>query len=127
MLYTKEKCPYCHFIFIGGYDPDNIRKCPSCERKFVSGNYEGTNNIHYKNGCPALMSDGRFLTYYNSSHELTEIIRRLQGVCSTNKFRTLMQNNPHIFMEIENSYTKKECPCYPTIGCSEGWIKSQVC
>lgn len=134
-LHTREECPACHFVFVGGFDPDGSRQCPSCKQTFLSGQkidhgkgcsiclnrYHGANNVYYKNGCPALMSDGRFITYYNSTNELTEAMRKLNGFKSPNQFRTFMQNNGDTFMKAERDYITKENTCNPSTACSEGW------
>jgi len=134
-LYTKEECPNCHFTFVSGFDPENIRNCPSCRTKFVSGQkvnhgvgctvcksrYNGSNNVYYKDGCPAIMSDGRFITNYNSTNELTEAMRKMNGFKSPNEFRNFMQKHGDLFMNIERDYITKNNTCTPKIACSEGW------
>ena len=134
-LHNKEECPACHFSFISGFDPNGVRQCPSCKHRFVSGDKvehgngcsvcsarnRGTSNVHYKDGCPALMSDGRFITNYNSSSELTDAMRKLNGIRSPNEFRTFMQKNGSLFMDAERKHIEKENTCTPATACSEGW------
>jgi hypothetical protein len=129
-LYTKDKCPRCRTLFISGFDPDGIRECPSCHTKFKPGQnscqmsylkYHGANNVYYDDGCPALMSDGRFLTYYNSTNELTEAMRKMNGFRSPNQFRTFMQDHANLFKDAERNYLTKENTCSPATACSEGW------
>lgn len=134
-LHNREECPACHFVFVVGFSEDGIRQCPSCKQKFLSGQkidhgkgcsiclnrYHGSNNVYYKDGCPALMSDGRFITYYNSTNELTETMRKLNGFKSPNEFRTFMQKNGDLFMNAERDHIKKENTCSPGVACSEGW------
>ncbi len=67
------------------------------------------------------MSDGRFITYYNSTNELTEAMRKLNGFSSPNKFRTFMQNNGDKFMDLERRYITNNNTCYPLTACGEGW------
>lgn len=93
----------------GGYD------------SYVPGKYSGSNNLYYKQGCPALMSDARFLTNYNSSSEVTDSMRRMNGFESSNKFRTFMQANGQMFMEAETKYLVSHNTCTPKTACSEGW------
>ena len=81
----------------------------------------GSNNVYYPDGCPALMSDGRFITYYNSSNELTETMRKMNGFRSENQFRTFMQTNGDLFMNAERDYLMKNNTCSPQTACSEGW------
>ena len=134
-LHTREECPACHFVFIVGYEPNGIRECPSCKKRFNSGQkidhgkgcsiclnrYHGANNVYYKDGCPAIMSDGRFITYYNSTNELTETMRKLNGIRSPNEFRIFMQKHGDQFMNAERDHIVKENTCSPTTACSEGW------
>ena len=134
-LHSKEECPQCHFVFVSGFDEQNVRTCPSCKSRFVSGQkmdhgqgcsicssrHRGSNNVYYKDGCPAIMSDGRFITYYNSTNELTEAMRKMNGFSSANQFRNFMQNNGDLFMNSERNHVIKENTCSPTIACSEGW------
>lgn len=134
-FYTKEECPQCHITFVAGYDKDKRRSCPSCQYSFISGQrlnhgngcsicnirYRGDNNVYFREGCPALMSSGKFITYYNSTHELTEAMRRLNGFRSSNQFRTFMLNNGDIFMNAERDYQLRNNTCSPNIACSEGW------
>ena len=134
-LHNKEECPACHFVFISGFDTNGNKQCPSCRQKFIagdkvdhgrgcsicSGRYRGASNAHYKDGCPAIMSDGRFITYHNSTNELTETMRKLNGMRSPNEFRTFMQNNADLFMDAERKHIEKENTCFPTTACSQGW------
>ena len=134
-LYTKEECSHCHFSFLSGFDNKVERKCPSCKSLFISGQkidhgkgcsicnakYRGNNNVYYRDGCPALMSDGRFITNYNSSNELTESMRKMNGFQSANQFRNFMQNNADAFMKAERDFINRENTCRPGSMCSEGW------
>lgn len=134
-LHTKDECPKCHFAFVAGFSPENMRQCPSCKTNFISGQkidhgrgcsicsnrYHGSNNVYYKDGCPAIMSDGRFITYYNSTNELTEAMRKMNGFKSANQFRNFMQKNGDLFMNSERNHIIKENTCSPAIACSEGW------
>ena len=124
-LHTREECPQCHFVFVAGFEPQKNRVCPSCKQHFISGEtanrYRGSNNVYYKDGCPAIMSDGRFITYYNSSNELTEAMRKMNGFQSGNKFRNFMQTNGKQFMDAERNHIVNENTCRPAVACSEGW------
>jgi hypothetical protein len=138
-LYSREECPHCHYTFVAGFDKSNIRTCPSCHLAFKSGDKpthlgcsicenrkRGANNIHYNAGCPALMSDGRFITYYGSTNELTEAISKLNGFDNSNKFREFMLANGDRFIKAERDHIQKEYTCNPNTGCSEGWVKNYV-
>ena len=118
---NTEECPDCHFVFVTLDDPMAVRSCPSCRSRFMCGHkkihkqgcsvcnfrYNGENNVYYKDGCPALMSDARFLTYYNSSNELTEAMRKMNGFRSANQFRTFMQTNGDLFRSTERNFLIK--------------------
>ena len=88
---------------------------------YVPGRFTGGNNVYYKEGCPALMEDGRFITYYNSTNELTNAMQKLNNFRSANQFRTFMQNNGDLFMNIERRYQIAKNTCSPDTACSEGW------
>jgi len=127
---SKCQCPLCRFIFMAGGSISNVVNCPSCNLKFKRAfppskchkpKYEGANNVYYKDDCPALMNDGRFITYYNSSNELTEAMRKMNGFRSANQFRTFMQNNGELFMAAERKYIIDKNTCEPHTACSEGW------
>lgn len=121
-LHNREECPHCRNVFISGFNEDNIKKCPSCKQKFVTkAANRGTNNVYYNDGCPALMSDGRFITYHNSTNELTESMRKLNGIRSPNQFRNFLQKNADLFMNAERNHITKENTCSPATACSQGW------
>lgn len=86
-----------------------------------SKTYKGANNAYYKEGCPALMQDGRFITEYRSSNEITESMRKISGFRSSNEFRVYMQNNGETFMNANREYQNKNNVCYPNVACSEGY------
>ena len=83
--------------------------------------YHGANNVYYKEGCPALMDDGHFITYYNSTNELTNQMQKLNGIRSANQFRTFMQNHGLEIMNSEREYYMREYLCAPKIACSQGF------
>lgn len=126
-LYTKEKCPKCRSIYIAGFEQNGNRCCPLCGYNYfkninnnsISNN--GCNNIHYFDGCPAIMSDGRFITYFPSSRELTDTMMKIYDIKDPNDFRKFMQKNADQLMNRERYYLLKNNICHPTIGCSQGW------
>ncbi|AUV58339.1 hypothetical protein [Bandra megavirus] len=134
-LHNKQECPFCHFVFVTGFDDNNYKKCPSCSTTYqknlqinhgpgcsiCTGRHRGSNNVYHNNGCPAIMSDGRFITNYNSSNELTESMRKLNGITNPNEFRNFMQKNGELFMDAERNHIVKENTCRPKTACSEGW------
>lgn len=130
-LHNREECPRCKHVFIRGFGTDSEVKCPSCAQKFTAGqkinnncvnnDYSGSNNVYYKDGCPAIMSDGRFITNYGSTNELTETMRKLNGIKSPNEFRNFMQKNGDLFMDSERKYITEKNTCSPATACSQGW------
>ena len=119
---TKQnlnKCSYCHNPNIGDYSNNKV-VCPSCSHTNTNNNYILNTN---KNNCPALMSDGRFITYYGSSNELTEAMRNVNGFKNPNEFRIFMQKNGDQLMNAERNHIFKENVCVPNLACSEGWHK----
>lgn len=126
-LHNREECPRCHATFISGFTPDNKRECPSCNQTFVSGQrpastvYSGLNNCHYKSGCPALMSDGRFITDYRPSHETTEALRKANGFTSHNDFRDYLHKNADKIQAADQSVFLRDNTCSPDKACGEGW------
>ncbi|BCS83053.1 Zn-finger domain-containing protein [Cotonvirus japonicus] len=143
-LYTKQKCPKCQLSFMHGFDDSIWRKCPACKNIFnhdlsrdvtnsCLGNNCGSRNTFYgdnyllkgshknTNAGPALMSDGRFITNYNSSNELTETMRKLNGVRNPNEFRNFMQKHGNKLIDAERKHIHNKNISHPNIACSEGW------
>lgn len=116
-----SECKYCSYMFTTDGKLDQVISCESCANKKKRPSYEGGNNTYYKEGCPALMNDGRFITYYNSSHELTEAMRKLNGFKSANQFRNFMQSNADLFMEADRTYQEQKNTCNVKTACSEGY------
>lgn len=122
-----EICPRCGFKLILKQALEIIT-CPTCHNSYRSKNHNkkenlsGCNNI-YKNNCPALMSDGRFATYYNSTNSLTDALMKANGFNDSNKFREYLQNNAINFMNSERKLLHENNSCYPNITCSESWYE----
>lgn len=127
----KDNCAFCQCeLGVRGNGPLS-RKCQVCRKsaypdgllaeKKKTNEFSGSNNLYFKDGCPALMGDGRFITYYNSSNELTEDLRRMNGFNNPNEFRRYMQLNGDKFMNDERNYMKINNTCAPSTTCSEGW------
>lgn len=88
---------------------------------YEPGQYTGADNIYYEEGCPARMSDGRFITYYNSTNELTNAMQKVNKFRSANQFRTFMQKNGDLFMNLDRQYQTAKNTCSTNTACSEGW------
>jgi hypothetical protein len=107
------QCANCLAKFVPGLVP-NDRNCADLKKG-------GGNNVYFRQGCPALMEDGRFITNYRPSNELTDEMQKANGFRSSNQFRTFMQNNGNEFMDTEREYVVKHNSCAPTSSCSQGW------
>jgi len=83
----------------------------------------GSNNVYYKQGCPALMEDARFITTYNSTNELTNQMQRMNNINNSNQFRQFLQQNAEQIMNSEREYQIKTNTCTPNISCSEGFYE----
>lgn len=123
MTTVKAKCPTCYRISPCERDAQGNRVCPRCSSRFLyrPGRYTGENNTFFRDGCPALMSDGRFITSYTPSNELTENIRHINGIENTNQFREFLQTNGNRLMNKEREYLWESNTCAPKTACSEGW------
>lgn len=122
-LYNKIECPVCKYVFIMGFVIDPIQKCPSCKNPISTDKkiYPSANNVYYKDGCPAIMSDSRFLTNYQSTNDLTDKMMKANGYHNANQFRRFLQNNAEILMDAERDYIETENKCKPKNECSMGW------
>jgi hypothetical protein len=78
-----------------------------------------SNNVYRQ--CPARMEDGRFITRYESSNELTRQIQVLNGIPSSNRFRNFLQQNTDLIMANERKWLDRKYGCHPNIACSEGY------
>lgn len=126
VLHSQEQCPKCRRAFIAGYTADNSQTCPYCHQQYHPASkkptrYCGTSNVYYKDGCPALMSDGRFMTNHHSSNELTEQLRKSNSMDDHNRFRNFLQNNAEELINAERDYMMKNNSCTVSTACSQGW------
>lgn len=87
----------------------------------VAPTYSGSSNTNFEDGCPARMSDGRFLASNYSSNDITDQIKRLNGITNTNELRTFLQNNANAIINSEREHLLRENTCNPQSGCSKGW------
>jgi len=68
--------------------------------------YSGSNNIHHS--APALMSDERIFTSYQSACDLNKSVREQEGITSNYTYRQYLQNNA---LSIINENTKSAASC----------------
>jgi len=88
-----------------------------------------TNNVYYDDGCPALMEDGRFITNWRPSNEITEEIGTWNNIGNSNQLRLFLQTNGTNLLKKQNSYLTQNNSCQSKTACSEGyydlWMKGQ--
>jgi hypothetical protein len=82
-----------------------------------------SNNIFHKDGCPAIMTDGRFLTNFIPASEITDEIKRINGINNSNEFRRFLQDNALKLINAEKQYLYQNNLCQPSFACCEGWKK----
>ena|ERR1700747_3721733 len=83
-----------------------------------------SNNVYEK--CPARMEDGRFITRWQSTNELTHSIQEMNGIQSSNQFRTFLQQNTPVLIANERKYNNQTFGCNPNVSCSEGYYYLNV-
>jgi hypothetical protein len=60
-------------------------------------------NIYFKNSCPALMQDARFLTTYHNPRWLDQKIRKENNVYHNDNYKEFIQQNSKILMINEST------------------------
>lgn len=83
-----------------------------------------SNNVYKQ--CPAKMEDGRFITRWESTNDLTHAIQNLNGIQSSNRFRTFLQENTDMLIANEREYNEMKYDCHPMASCSEGFYYLNV-
>jgi len=68
-------------------------------------------NRYYRYKCPALMSDGRFITSYVDSDVLNQYIRHVNHIGSANDFRMFLQKNGDSIINREREYLISKNTC----------------
>lgn len=90
--------------------------------------YQGANNIYYADGCPAIMEDGRFISTWRPSSEITNEIGTFNNIRNSNALREFMQTNALNLMRENRAYLTQTNTCNPDTSCSEGyynlWMKN---
>jgi hypothetical protein len=79
-----------------------------------------SNNVYKQ--CPAKMEDGRFITRYESSNDITNTIQSLNHIHSSNQFRLFLQQNTDKIIDSERKYNDQHYTCAPPFACSEGYV-----
>jgi len=68
-------------------------------------------NRHWKHGCPALMSDGRFGTNYMDNDVFNQIVRNTNKIGNSHDYRTFLQKNGNLIMDRERGNFAKKYGC----------------
>jgi len=68
-------------------------------------------NRYFKEGCPALMSDGRFITSYVDSDILNQYIRHVNEINSAHDFKNFLQKNANEIMDKERKFITDKNTC----------------
>lgn len=133
----KISCNRCQTKLLA--DNSSVIICPHCQNSIVVGNPNwihterasalpmtnpetGTNNIYWRDGCPALMSDGRFITYHYPTNELTNALQKAHNFRSANEFRTFMQKHGDQLMLANRQLVHDQNTCRPSMACSDAWL-----
>lgn len=118
----SDTCPSC------GIFAQNTELCPNCggflkdlkQLKNIRMN-QGANNQYWNNGCPALMSDGRFISNWRPSTEITNEIGMMNGLSNSNQLRLFMQENGLNLMKEQRAFLIQTNTCAPATACSQGF------
>ena len=68
-------------------------------------------NRYGKYGCPALMSDGRFVTNYMDSDVFNQFIRKVNKIPSSHEYRQFLQKNGDKLISRERNFLLKKYTC----------------
>ena len=68
-------------------------------------------NRYYSYGCPALMSDGRFLTSYVDSDIYNQYIRNINNIKTSCQYRHFLQNHGDDILNKEREYLIRNNTC----------------
>lgn len=68
-------------------------------------------NRYWKQGCPPLMSDGRFVTSYVDSDILNQFIRHVNELGSAQDFKNFLQKNAVEIMDKERNFIVSKNTC----------------
>lgn len=87
-------------------------------------------NRYFKEGCPPLMSDGRFVTSYVDSDILVQFIRHVNEIGSAQDFKNFMTKNAVEIMNKERNFVVDKNTCDVNGKCSgpviEGFCDSDL-
>ena len=61
--------------------------------------------------CPALMSDGRFMTNYLSTQKIVTNLKEMNNITDENEFRLYLQKNAVNIIKSQKEYNLKNNNC----------------
>lgn len=68
-------------------------------------------NRYFANGCPPLMSDGRFITNYTNNSVMNQYVRNMNNLNSTHDYRVFIQENAETIMNNERKFNEDNNMC----------------
>ena len=132
LIMTDNQCGTCAPRIYGRDEfqvPEQLGLAPHLDQGFNKDTRElkrmrlamGANNVYFNDGCPALMEDGRFLTNWRSSSEVTNEMGIFNNLQNSNEVRAFLQNNGLNLMREQRAYLAQTNSCTPGTACSEGY------
>jgi hypothetical protein len=68
-------------------------------------------NRWFKQGCPALMSDGRLFTSYVDSDVVEQFIRKGNNINNSHEYREFLQKNASTLINRERAFYMSQAVC----------------
>jgi hypothetical protein len=68
-------------------------------------------NRYFKNGCPPLMQDSRFITNYMESRVFEQFIRNVNKIDSAQDYKKFLQTHGDTIMNRERAYIESQSTC----------------
>lgn len=68
-------------------------------------------NRYFKNGCPPLMQDGRFVTNYLESRVFEQFIRNVNNIGSAQEYKRFLQVHGDSIINRERAYQESINTC----------------
>lgn len=69
------------------------------------------NNSPQNHDCPALMSDGRFLTDYRPSNDIVTLIMKQNGLHNSYEYKEFMIKNGQKIHQMTRNFYESKYPC----------------
>jgi hypothetical protein len=90
-------------------------------------------NRYFANGCPPLMSDGRFITNHLRYNVFDQFIRNMNDIGSNHEYRHFLQNNANQILNkerktlVENNTCNVNGKCVPVSGKATNLLPCSTC